>query len=446
VKTQYLFLLFILSLSFSVKAQFGSQQIIDGDVFGITKIITTDLNNNGFQDIITSQKYFNNHKVSYFLNTGGESFGPQIILTTNVTTPEGVSAGDLNGDGWADIVGISQNSNSVYWFPNDNGSFPTEVSLDTGLIMPEAVEIVDINNNGRLDIVVLDHINIVIYYNDGTGNFTKETIPNDEFEYYTFTIADLDGDGFKDIIIGSNDVLVYMNDNGQFTTHDVPRSTSIVNTGFCFMIHTADLNGNGIADLIIDGNTNSEIRWYANDGNGFFSLMQTIDNTLQCKSLSTADFTNDGDLDVFAALFQEGEVAWYENTGKGVFGNKQLVSTGIIANTVATATADLNNDGLPDLVWAHPLSFQLNTKPLSLNYPEIAPSISVYPNPVQDFLTIESSQSGSLTVFNTHGKTLIYNHAIEIGINKLQIPPNPQVYFLKFTSPEGIVVKRVVKE
>src|SRR5690606_41946365 len=95
-----------------------------------------------------------------------------------------------------------------------------------------------------------------------------------------------------------------------------------------FMTHTAELDGNGNKDLIIDGNSSSEIVWYSNDGNGFFTLEQTLDFTAQCKSVSAADFNNDGNLDVFASLFQEGEVALYHNNGMGNFGNEQLTSTG----------------------------------------------------------------------------------------------------------------------
>jgi len=61
--------------------------VIDPDVFGITKIVAADLNNDGFKDLITSQKYHNNDKISVFFNTGQESFGEQIILTTNIDTP-----------------------------------------------------------------------------------------------------------------------------------------------------------------------------------------------------------------------------------------------------------------------------------------------------------------------------------------------------------------------
>jgi len=165
-----------------------------------------------------------------------------------------VAAGDLNQDGWNDIAGISLLNNSLYWFPNADGNFPNEIPLDTGLVHPEDIEIVNIDTDGKPDIVVLDHTNIIVYYNLGNGNFNKITTPNDDFEYYAFSIADIDGDGFKDIIIGSGQVLVYMNDNGLFTTHDIARSNSIANNGFCFMIHTADLDGNNSMDLIIDGN------------------------------------------------------------------------------------------------------------------------------------------------------------------------------------------------
>jgi hypothetical protein len=72
---------------------------MDSNTYGITQIVTTDLNQNGFQYIIISQKYHNNHKISYFLNSGSQSFGTQTILTMNVNTPESIAAGDLNGDG-----------------------------------------------------------------------------------------------------------------------------------------------------------------------------------------------------------------------------------------------------------------------------------------------------------------------------------------------------------
>lgn len=423
----------------TAQTQFGSQQIIDSTVYGVTKIVTADIDNDGFLDIITSQKYFNNNKISYFLNSGSSTFGSQIILTTNVNSSEGIAVADIDDNGWNDIVAISHNPTKVIWFPNSSNGFSSEVLIDSDLTLPEDVEIADIDNDGDLDIIVLDHFNIVVYYNLGGGNFNKVTTPNNQFEYYAFSIADLDDDGFKDIIIGSGPVLVYMNNNGSFTTHDTNRSNSISNNGFCFMTHTADLDGNGTKDLIIDGNSSSEIVWYSNDGNGFFTLEQTLDFTTQCKSVSAADFNNDGSLDVFASLFQEGEVALYHNNGMGNFGNKQLISTGNIAHTVVTSTADLNNDGKTDIIWAHPLSFHLNTSVLGLDDYSVTNPTSVFPNPAENQLYIDNIKHHNYTIIDMTGKVLlqgIYKESIDVsslskGLYLLKMGNETAVKFLK---------------
>jgi hypothetical protein len=432
---------------FLVRAQFGPQQILDPNVY-VSKIVTADLDNNGFPDIITSRKEFNNSKISLYLNSGSANFAPEAVLTANVNDPEGIAAGDLDGNGWNDIVAISYNPNKLIWFPNTSGVFSTEILLDTNMVFPEDVEIVDMDNDGNLDIVVLGHVNIIIHYNNGNSTFTKTTVPNNQFEYYAFSIADLDGDGFKDIVIGSSEVLVYMNDNGSFTSHDIARSNSIVNPGLCFMAHTADLDGNGSMDLVIDGNANSEINWHANDGNGFFTLMQTIENTAQCESVSTADFNNDGSLDLFASLLQEGEVVWYSNNGQGVFGSKQWISDGNAPSTVVTATADLNNDGNTDVIWAHPFSFNLNNHPMGLeSHLNPGISIKVSPNPFEGQLFIHAQEQSILNVFDLQGRLLYQNIPIEAGIcNFSKTLPPQQVYFFEFTTPSRTIVKKIVKK
>lgn len=441
-----LILCWVHGMGTTVFAQFGSQHIIDSEIFGITKIVTADLNNDGYQDIITAQKYHNNNKISCFMNLGDGSFGPQIILSTNVISSEGVAVGDLNGDGWIDVVAISHQQNSVLWFPNSEGSFPTEIILDTGIISPEDVEVVDIDNDGKPDIVVLGHINIVVFYNFGDGTFSKIITPNDMSEYYSFSIADLDGDGLQDIIIGSGEVLVYMNNNGSFTTHDVERSNSIDNLGFCFMIRTADLDGNGTQDIILDGQSNSIINWYSNNGNGYFTTMQTIEFTNQCQSLATADFDANGSIDVIAALNQEGEVAVYFNNN-GKFESKQVICSGIPATTNATAIADLNNDGSPDIIWAHPFSFHLNDGLQEISEPKDSkPAISFSPNPFLEYLVIHAPETSILNVFDTFGRPFYRDLPLNPGNNTFTHPLDPQIYLFQIISANKVSTNKIIKK
>src|SRR5690606_4222638 len=183
---------FVVCLGFVTRAQFGPQRAIDLNIY-VSKIVAADLDNNGFLDIIVSRKDFNNGNIYFSLKSGAASFDPETVLTTNVNDPEGIAAGDLDGNGWADIVATSYNPNKLIWFPNTSGSFSTEVLLDTNMVFPEDVEIVDMDNDGNLDIVVLGHVNIIIHYNNGNSTFTKTTVPNNQFEYYAFSIADLYG-------------------------------------------------------------------------------------------------------------------------------------------------------------------------------------------------------------------------------------------------------------
>lgn len=429
-----------------VQAQFGSQNVIDDEVYAITKIVTNDLNNDGFQDIVVSQNEFNNNNISYFLNTGGTAFDTQQILTTNVTQPQTVATGDLNGDGWNDIVASSNyDGNTIFWFENDNGIFLQEVILSNASIFVEDIELNDIDNDNDLDIVVLGHNEIVIFYNDGLGNFT-EVITEGNDEYYAFSVADLDNDGFDDIVIGSGEVMIFMNNNGSFSTHDIARSNTISNDFFCFLVKTADLNDDGNIDLILDLNANTTISWLENTGNGFFGTEIVVENTLQCNSLSVADFNQDGHQDIFAVLNQEGEAVWYENDGLGNFSTKQIITTTSTADAKETATADINNDGLKDVIWDYPLSFHLNQNPLHTKTSN-ANEVSIYPNPVQNSFTINSNNNYKIDIINYLAQHIYSDIDIYEGENHLNLHLKPQIYFINFKEKDQTVfTKKLIKQ
>jgi len=417
-------------------AQFGNQQIIDSTIYGIKEIISTDLNNDNFDDLIIAQDKFQNDNISFYPNLNGQQFGPKQNIAKLSSTPNSVASGDLNNDGWIDIVTITlDQDSSVLWYPNNSGSFPTEILLDTNIISPENLEIVDIDNDMDLDIVVLGHVNILTYINDGTGNFTKTITPNLANEYYEFFICDIDGDNFKDIIIGSADVLIYKNSNNNFT-YDTLRSESIINNGFIFLVYLNDLDNDGDNDLIIDGNFNDEIRYYLNDGNGFFSFSQTIEITDQCKSVIAKDFDNDGDNDILASLYQEGEIVWYENMGSGAFASKHIIDYGRPVHTTEVHSFDINNDNTMDIVWAHPLSFNLNLFPVNIEEFRLS-EILIYPNPSAGKITLESNLKGKVTIYNVLGRKLSSSLSIEKGKNLLDLKLPAQTYILELQSENG---------
>jgi len=69
-------------------------------------------------------------------------------------------------------------------------------------------------------------------------------------------------------------------------------------------------------------------------------------------------------------------------------------------------------------------------------------TVSVYPNPVRDRLSVKGENIQSVEVFNLVGQKIMTTEETCIDLSDL----NEGVYFLRVVSPSGIVTKRIVKQ
>jgi len=275
--------------------------------------------------------------------------------------------GDFNKDGWQDIVSMSLMDNSLFWIRNERGSFSAPIEIDGALGSfsgPSKALIADLDNDGDLDVAAISDGALAVYKNDGAGNFTKELIsPGIITENYDLTSSDVDGDGFVDLIVGGVQPIIYRNVGGTFS-YDEARSQSIVVSGLIFVVRFADIDADGDEDLLLDGAIQQDIRWYANDGNGFYSLAEIVDeNSEQLVSLDLTDLDGDGFPDILRTFAQAGEIVWYRNQGTGTFGSKQTVSHAQVPFNTVVASSDADGYGRVDIFWAEPLSVNFNRIP-----------------------------------------------------------------------------------
>ncbi len=145
------------------------------------------------------------------------------------TPPEGgfsaIAAGDINNDGWPDLVLTNDvygaNISAYVLLNNQHGGF-TQAPASFGAFTI-ASYLVDLNGDGNLDLVFQEQASAIaeVFLGDGKGDFTKgEVLPGtgDEEGGYV-TVADVNGDGVPDVlsISGSSVVLYLGKGDGTFT-------------------------------------------------------------------------------------------------------------------------------------------------------------------------------------------------------------------------------------
>ena len=119
-----------------------------------------------------------------------------------------VALGDLNGDGLLDALVAYDGDSDQVLINNGGGSFTvtniTPLEVDgTVYLDTEAVVIADLDGDGFLDaLFVFDGDGAVVAWNDGSGNFTLEALPDTEgMHSKDVVIGDFDGDGYFDAIV-----------------------------------------------------------------------------------------------------------------------------------------------------------------------------------------------------------------------------------------------------
>jgi hypothetical protein len=177
-------------------------------------VVAGDLNNDGLPDlVVTSPRGSARGQVTFLRNTtvaGVISFS-QDIVNTSPYHPIGVAIGDLDLDGFADVV-VSDTSGDVYVYRNTSSS---TIAMSAPFVVSNgfgqgAVKIADVNSDGRPEILSANSRdgNFSIFQNLTTGpglslsSFPATTPLNMTAGTGTTTmfVADLDGDRHPDLV------------------------------------------------------------------------------------------------------------------------------------------------------------------------------------------------------------------------------------------------------
>ena len=310
-----------------------------------------DLDGDGAIDLVVVNS--SNDFAGVMLGNNNGTFGA-VKLSGAGVRPVAVATGDLNGDGVTDVAVANSNGAAVLVGHGD-GTLGNPSAWATGP-NPTSLLVTDVNGDGRPDILVAnrgdvgaDFGNVAVLLSSLKGIQPPVAVAMGSYPT-AVAVEDFDRDGKRDLVAANllwngGVSMKYGDGMGAYPRGPVFFASS----GNPYAVATADLDRDGISDVIVANSGTDDIGFLGGNGNGTLRTVVLTPCGKTPSALAVADFNLDGirDVAVVNSIGMANTLTILLGKGNGTFQPPVVLNVGSGPGSVVTA--DFDRDGKPDL-------------------------------------------------------------------------------------------------
>ena len=348
-------------------------------------VLAADTDRKGPQLVFVNQQQSDAYgNIPVYIYTGDrDGYNPDRRVLLPGFSPSSIIPADFDDDGFTDILLINNGEDQPHRlppssiFPGGPDGLDPDRKIDIPTYLSWGAQAGDINRDGYLDILFTSNCwnpeynrNIMtILYGSAQGYHIDNSVtfefapPDDPCGIIWPQLADYNNDGWLDICLPFSSKCYSLILWGGPEGYSMERSQKLP-VESAVTVRAADLTGNGWLDLVF-GTRTSKYKNKGQEGSvvifwggpeGYSSSRCCELPSYQTNCITIADLDNDGFLDIFASSYFNGKerdvnsfIYWNDKGHFSVTNRKRFFSH----SSSAALACDLNEDGYVDLIVSH---------------------------------------------------------------------------------------------